>query len=98
MNIILDILQDAKSDRVKQLLKETEKYLQKLGSKLKDAKAVASHFENDMDEMRTASVVENDTAIENEDEAKASLFLVHVLQLLPLFPFPQVLIIIFLKC
>ncbi|KAK3002311.1 hypothetical protein RJ639_022083 [Escallonia herrerae] len=31
---------DAKSDRVMQLLKETEKYLQKLGSKLQDAKAI----------------------------------------------------------
>ncbi|XVE65684.1 hypothetical protein DITRI_Ditri08aG0019500 [Diplodiscus trichospermus] len=66
----LRIVQDAKSDRVKQLLRETEKYLQKLGSKLQDAKAVASCFENDMDEMRAASVVENDTAIENDDEAK----------------------------
>ncbi|PPD81292.1 hypothetical protein GOBAR_DD21775 [Gossypium barbadense] len=33
----LRMVQDAKSDRVKQLLKETEKYLQKLGSKLRDA-------------------------------------------------------------
>ncbi|XP_022723174.1 chromatin structure-remodeling complex protein SYD-like isoform X3 [Durio zibethinus] len=66
----LRMVQDAKSDRVKQLLKETEKYLQKLGSKLQDAKAIASRFENDMDEMRTASVVENDAVIENEDEAK----------------------------
>ncbi|XP_022760477.1 chromatin structure-remodeling complex protein SYD-like isoform X2 [Durio zibethinus] len=66
----LRMVQDAKSDRVKQLLKETEKYLQKLGSKLQGAKAMASCFENDVDEMRTAIVVENDTAIENEDEAK----------------------------
>ncbi|KAB2061815.1 hypothetical protein ES319_A10G111400v1 [Gossypium barbadense] len=66
----LRMVQDAKSDRVKQLLKETEKYLQKLGSKLRDAKAMASRFENNMDEMRTTSFDENDTAIENEDEAK----------------------------
>ncbi|XP_007035456.2 PREDICTED: chromatin structure-remodeling complex protein SYD isoform X1 [Theobroma cacao] len=66
----LRMVQDAKSDRVKQLLKETEKYLQKLGSKLQEAKAITIRFENDMDEMRTASVVENDTAMENEDEAK----------------------------
>ncbi|GMI69810.1 hypothetical protein HRI_000650300 [Hibiscus trionum] len=66
----LRMVQDAKSDRVKQLLKETEKYLQKLGSKLQDAKAIASRFENNMDEVRTFSVVENDTAIENEDDAK----------------------------
>ncbi|KAL1148324.1 hypothetical protein V6Z11_A10G118400 [Gossypium hirsutum] len=65
----LRMVQDAKSDRVKQLLKETEKYLQKLGSKLRDAKAMASCFENNMDEMRTTSFDENDTAIENEDEA-----------------------------
>ncbi|XP_039058330.1 chromatin structure-remodeling complex protein SYD-like [Hibiscus syriacus] len=66
----LRMVQDAKSDRVKQLLKETEKYLQKLGSKLRDAKSIASRFENNMEEVRTASVVENDTAIEDEDEAK----------------------------
>jgi len=64
------IAQDAKSDRVKQLLKETEKYLQKLGSKLQEAKSMASRFENDMDESRTATVVEkNETAAENEDES-----------------------------
>ncbi|TYH50363.1 hypothetical protein ES332_D10G201500v1 [Gossypium tomentosum] len=66
----LRMVQDAKSDRVKQLLKETEKYLQKLGSKLRDAKSMASRFENNMDEIRTTSFDENDTAIENEDEAK----------------------------
>ncbi|KAL4298422.1 hypothetical protein GQ457_12G004980 [Hibiscus cannabinus] len=66
----LRMVQDAKSDRVKQLLKETEKYLQKLGSKLQDAKAMGGRFGNDMDEMRTASVFENDTTVENEDEAK----------------------------
>ncbi|XP_061986239.1 chromatin structure-remodeling complex protein SYD-like isoform X2 [Populus nigra] len=66
----LRMVQDAKSDRVKQLLKETEKYLQKLGSKLQEAKSMASRFENDMDESRTATVVEkNETAAENEDES-----------------------------
>ncbi|XP_065863549.1 chromatin structure-remodeling complex protein SYD isoform X2 [Euphorbia lathyris] len=66
----LRMVQDAKSDRVKQLLKETEKYLQKLGSKLQEAKSMASQFENDMDETGTAAVVENsETAIENEDES-----------------------------
>ncbi|KAA3454460.1 chromatin structure-remodeling complex protein SYD-like isoform X1 [Gossypium australe] len=75
----LRMVQDAKSDRVKQLLKETEKYLQKLGSKLQDAKAMGSRFGNDMAEMRTASVFENDTAVENEDEAKAS-FLLHYVE------------------
>ncbi|KAF9673309.1 hypothetical protein SADUNF_Sadunf10G0010700 [Salix dunnii] len=72
----LRMVQDAKSDRVKQLLKETEKYLQKLGSKLQEAKSMASRFENDIDESRHAAVVEkNETAVENEDEsdqAKAS--------------------------
>ncbi|GAY36042.1 hypothetical protein CUMW_019990, partial [Citrus unshiu] len=54
----LRMVQDAKSDRVNKLLKETEKYLQKLGSKLQEAKSMASHFENEMDETRTVSVVE----------------------------------------
>ncbi|KAJ6980970.1 LOW QUALITY PROTEIN: chromatin structure-remodeling complex protein SYD-like isoform X3 [Populus alba x Populus x berolinensis] len=59
----LRMVQDAKSDRVKQLLKETEKYLQKLGSKLQEAKSMASRFENDMDESRHAAVVEkNETS------------------------------------
>ncbi|GMP88119.1 hypothetical protein CsSME_00040216 [Camellia sinensis var. sinensis] len=65
----LRMVQDAKSDRVKQLLKETEKYLQKLGSKLKEAKDVAGHFETDMGENRAGSVVENYEIVENEDEA-----------------------------
>ncbi|XAR60396.1 DNA helicase [Bertholletia excelsa] len=66
----LRMVQDAKSDRVKQLLKETEKYLQKLGSKLQEAKAVAKHFETDVDENRSASFFENNEfALENEDEA-----------------------------
>nr|XP_034930331.1 chromatin structure-remodeling complex protein SYD-like isoform X4 [Populus alba] len=66
----LRMVQDAKSDRVKQLLKETEKYLQKLGSKLQEAKSMASRFENDMDESRTSTVAEkNETAAENEDES-----------------------------
>ncbi|XP_041000945.1 chromatin structure-remodeling complex protein SYD isoform X4 [Juglans microcarpa x Juglans regia] len=66
----LRMVQDAKSDRVKQLLKETEKYLQKLGSKLQEAKSVAGRFEHDMDEIGTASVVEKSESIfENEDES-----------------------------
>ncbi|RVX22189.1 Chromatin structure-remodeling complex protein SYD [Vitis vinifera] len=66
----LRMVQDAKSDRVKQLLKETEKYLQKLGSKLQEAKSMTRHFEVDMDENRTANVVEkNETAVDNEDES-----------------------------
>ncbi|XP_043710846.1 chromatin structure-remodeling complex protein SYD-like isoform X2 [Telopea speciosissima] len=65
----LRMVQDAKSDRVKQLLKETEKYLQKLGAKLQEAKAMAQRFEMEMDESRTANVVEkNEFAIETEDE------------------------------
>ncbi|XP_050373563.1 chromatin structure-remodeling complex protein SYD [Argentina anserina] len=66
----LRMVQDAKSDRVKQLLKETEKYLQKLGSKLRDAKALASRFEQDMDESGNASVVDkSEPSLENEDES-----------------------------
>ncbi|CAN1149904.1 Chromatin structure-remodeling complex protein SYD [Linum perenne] len=64
----LRMVQDAKSDRVKQLLKETEKYLQKLGSKLQAAKAIGSRFEN-MDESRTTAAMDNETAFENEDES-----------------------------
>ncbi|CAA0833462.1 Chromatin structure-remodeling complex protein SYD, partial [Striga hermonthica] len=64
----LRMVQDAKSDRVKQLLKETEKYLQKLGSKLKDAKTMARHFESDMDESKGAFTEENEDSVENEDE------------------------------
>ncbi|KAK3204717.1 hypothetical protein Dsin_018763, partial [Dipteronia sinensis] len=67
----LRMVQDAKSDRVMQLLKETEKYLQKLGSKLQEAKSMASRFEHDMDEIRTPSVIEKyEPSVENEDEAK----------------------------
>ncbi|XP_042967080.1 uncharacterized protein LOC122300466 isoform X2 [Carya illinoinensis] len=65
----LRMVQDAKSDRVKQLLKETEKYLQKLGSKLQEAKSVSGSFEQDMDEIGTASVVESESIFENEDES-----------------------------
>ncbi|KAJ4823533.1 hypothetical protein Tsubulata_048213, partial [Turnera subulata] len=80
----LRMVQDAKSDRVKQLLKETEKYLQKLGSKLQDAKNMARRFENDMDESRAATVTEkSDAAFENDDEsdqAKAILTLFSALK------------------
>ena len=73
-------VQDAKSDRVKQLLKETEKYLQKLGSKLQDAKVVARRFEMEMDESRAINFVEkNEDADDNEDEcdqAQVSCFCV----------------------
>ncbi|XP_008438779.2 chromatin structure-remodeling complex protein SYD isoform X1 [Cucumis melo] len=63
----LRMVQDAKSDRVKQLLKETEKYLQKLGSKLQEAKSMAS----DMDDGGAVNIAEkSESAIENEDEAK----------------------------
>ncbi|XP_028759801.1 chromatin structure-remodeling complex protein SYD isoform X2 [Neltuma alba] len=66
----LRMVQDAKSDRVKQLLKETEKYLQKLGSKLQEAKTVAGRFEHDVDEAGNGSVFEkNETTLENEDES-----------------------------
>ncbi|KAI8526239.1 hypothetical protein RHMOL_Rhmol13G0293200 [Rhododendron molle] len=80
----LRMVQDAKSDRVKQLLKETEKYLQKLGSKLRDAKAMARQFETDVEDNRAASVVDNtEFGVENEDEAdqaKASYIYAHYLE------------------
>ncbi|KAL3354169.1 hypothetical protein AABB24_018693, partial [Solanum stoloniferum] len=56
----LRMVQDAKSDRVNKLLKETEKYLQKLGSKLKEAKSIARKFETDMGDNRNSGVVEED--------------------------------------
>ncbi|KAE9602017.1 putative DNA helicase chromatin remodeling SNF2 family [Lupinus albus] len=66
----LRMVQDAKSDRVKQLLKETEKYLQKLGSKLQEAKAAAGRFGHDVDEIGSANFLENsETTLENEDES-----------------------------
>ncbi|KAJ7955032.1 chromatin structure-remodeling complex protein SYD-like [Quillaja saponaria] len=64
----LRMVKDAKSDRVMQLLKETEKYLQKLSSKLREAKAVAGRFDHDSDEIGASSVV-SETTIENEDES-----------------------------
>ncbi|XP_008803891.1 chromatin structure-remodeling complex protein SYD-like isoform X2 [Phoenix dactylifera] len=65
----LRMVQDAKSDRVKQLLKETEKYLQKLGSKLQDAKVMSRRFEMEMDDSRAVNFVEkNDFSDDDEDE------------------------------
>lgn len=65
----LRMVQDAKSDRVKQLLKETEKYLQKLGSKLHEAKTMSRQFEMEMDENRAATIIDkNEIYVENEDE------------------------------
>ncbi|XP_077236040.1 uncharacterized protein LOC143877723 [Tasmannia lanceolata] len=66
----LRMVQDAKSDRVKQLLKETEKYLQKLSSKLQEAKSLVRHFEMEMDDNRAVTAVEKTEAtIDNEDES-----------------------------
>ncbi|MCH91804.1 helicase swr1 [Trifolium medium] len=53
------MVQDAKSDRVKQLLKATEKYLQKLGSKLQEAKAAAGRLGHDVDDAGSTSFLEN---------------------------------------
>ncbi|KAI4345493.1 hypothetical protein L6164_012612 [Bauhinia variegata] len=66
----LRMVQDAKSDRVKQLLKETEKYLQKLGSRLQEAKTPAGRFEHDVDVVGSGNVVDkSDITYENEDES-----------------------------
>ncbi|KAI4317659.1 hypothetical protein L6164_025510 [Bauhinia variegata] len=66
----LRMVQDAKSDRVKQLLKETEKYLQKLGSKLQEAKTTAGLFEHDVDGVGSGTIVDkSDINFENEDES-----------------------------
>ncbi|XP_022973744.1 chromatin structure-remodeling complex protein SYD-like isoform X2 [Cucurbita maxima] len=66
----LRMVQDVKSDRVKQLLKETEKYLQKLGSKLQEAKSTESRFGHDTDDGCDVNTAEkSEFAIENEDES-----------------------------
>ncbi|KAL2339088.1 hypothetical protein Fmac_013534 [Flemingia macrophylla] len=64
----LRMVQDAKSDRVKQLLKETEKYLQKLGSKLQEAKSAAGRFGQEVDETGNVNFLEN-SETENDDES-----------------------------
>ncbi|CAJ2634403.1 unnamed protein product [Trifolium pratense] len=66
----LRMVQDAKSDRVKQLLKATEKYLQKLGSKLQEAKAAAGRLGHDVDDAGCTSFLENsETTLVDEDES-----------------------------
>ncbi|XP_030508699.2 chromatin structure-remodeling complex protein SYD isoform X3 [Cannabis sativa] len=66
----LRMVQDAKSDRVKQLLKETEKYLQKLGSKLQEAKSMTTRFEQEMDDPGAPGIIDKgESAIDNEDES-----------------------------
>ncbi|CAM8911859.1 unnamed protein product [Rhodiola kirilowii] len=64
----LRMVQDAKSDRVKQLLKETEKYLQKLGAKLKEAKDLSRSFDSNMDENRATSATD-EIVLANDDES-----------------------------
>ncbi|KAF3796911.1 hypothetical protein EJ110_NYTH00823 [Nymphaea thermarum] len=59
----LRMVQDAKSERVKQLLKETEKYLQKLGARLQEAKSVG------MDDSRSVNATDkSEVPMQNEDE------------------------------
>ncbi|KAH9329797.1 hypothetical protein KI387_001905, partial [Taxus chinensis] len=53
----LRMVQDAKSDRVKQLLKETEGYIQKLGLKLQKQKVMAKRLESEMDETRIVNEI-----------------------------------------
>ncbi|CAL5198820.1 unnamed protein product [Lathyrus oleraceus] len=66
----LRMVQDAKSDRVKQLLKATEKYLQKLGSKLQEAKTAAGRLGLDVDEAGSTNFLENsETTLVDEDES-----------------------------
>lgn len=80
--LIFWTVQDTKSDRVKQLLKETEKYLQKLSSKLKEAKDTARSFEMEMDDGRGINVEKNEISVGTEDEsdqAQASIAFVKFL-------------------
>ncbi|CAN6164379.1 unnamed protein product [Urochloa humidicola] len=57
----LRMVQDAKSDRVKQLLRETEKYLQKLGAKLNNAKSTDGRASNVSDKSDPANDIEDES-------------------------------------
>nr|CAB3467703.1 unnamed protein product [Digitaria exilis] len=57
----LRMVQDAKSDRVKQLLRETEKYLQKLGAKLQNAKSTDGRASNVLDKSDPANDIEDES-------------------------------------
>ncbi|KAF8650376.1 hypothetical protein HU200_063962 [Digitaria exilis] len=56
-----DSFKDAKSDRVKQLLRETEKYLQKLGAKLQNAKSTDGRASNVLDKSDPANDIEDES-------------------------------------
>ncbi|PAN25126.1 hypothetical protein PAHAL_4G277400 [Panicum hallii] len=57
----LRMVQDAKSDRVKQLLRETEKYLQKLGAKLQNAKSTDGRASYVSDKSDPANDIEDES-------------------------------------
>ncbi|XP_021304222.1 chromatin structure-remodeling complex protein SYD isoform X6 [Sorghum bicolor] len=57
----LRMVQDAKSDRVKQLLRETEKYLQKLGNKLQNAKSTDGRSSFVTDKSDAANDIEDES-------------------------------------
>ncbi|KAG2605134.1 hypothetical protein PVAP13_4NG113800 [Panicum virgatum] len=57
----LRMVQDAKSDRVKQLLRETEKYLQKLGNKLQNAKSTDGRASYVSDKSDLANDIEDES-------------------------------------
>uniref|UniRef100_A0A804PWX0 Chromatin structure-remodeling complex protein SYD n=1 Tax=Zea mays TaxID=4577 RepID=A0A804PWX0_MAIZE len=57
----LRMVKDAKSDRVKQLLRETEKYLQKLGNKLQSAKSTDGRSSFVTDKSDTANDIEDES-------------------------------------
>lgn len=53
-----------------QLLKETEKYLQKLSSKIQGAKAMAGRFEMETDDSQAVNLVDkNESFVDNEDDS-----------------------------
>lgn len=58
-----------------QLLKETEKYLQKLSSKILDAKAMTGHIEMETDDSRAVNLGDRkESVVYNEDDsAQASI-------------------------
>ncbi|KAK8455244.1 hypothetical protein SEVIR_4G112300v4 [Setaria viridis] len=57
----LRMVKDAKSDRVKQLLRETEKYLQKLGNKLQNAKSTDGRASYVSDKSDPANDIEDES-------------------------------------
>ncbi|WJX32253.1 hypothetical protein P8452_20598 [Trifolium repens] len=66
------MVQDAKPDLVKQLLKAIVKYLQKFGSKLQEAKAAAGH-KDDSDQAKASLLQSNEKYYKMTHSVKESI-------------------------